>query len=392
MLLNKKIMVKRLCIIALALMGYVCLYAQNPVMVMESSFKVKANDTVSYFFSFAAGDQIVLDFSENNGLTLKQVEVIELPNVVKYNEHRVGDIENKVIAVPKTAVYEFRFSNPTLVGHACDVRIQRIPKNRSTQDFNTSWKWRTMYDTTYVYQTEDSIVGYDSIPYVEVQRELVSDELSEQMLADNVVEVKAVGIVKKDNPRDYVKFALPVNREDENKTTEVVAWAYWVAVGKNAASVWSKNKSLTKSAVKQVAKWVGVASPLAALALGVGVDLLIPDENKVDNVQYALMSSANDCNAFLKGGEYKAYQKGFGTGGYGRIDKANMLQGTHYIGLYNDNYHTSIRVNVKVSAIVETKTYQDVRYERIRVKPRYVPVNRTKMQVRSWQERVPEGY
>ena len=50
-------MVKRLCIIALALMGYVCLYAQNPVMVMESSFKVKANDTVSYYFSFAAGDQ-----------------------------------------------------------------------------------------------------------------------------------------------------------------------------------------------------------------------------------------------------------------------------------------------------------------------------------------------
>lgn len=382
-------MLKRFLVSVIMLLAIQGMIAQTPVTVMESSFKVKANDTVSYFFSFAAGDQIVLDFSETNGLTLKQVEVLELPGVVKYTEHRVGDIENKTISVPKTAVYEFRFLNPTIVGHACDIRIQRIPKNRSTQDFNTGWKWRTLYDTTYVYQTEDSIVGYDSIPYVELKREMVSDELSEQMLADNVVEVKAVGIVKKDNPRDYVKFSLPENRNDDYRTTEVIAWAYWVAVGKNAASVWSKNKASTKSAVKQVAKLVGIASPLAALALGVGVDLLIPDENKVDNVQYALVSTTKDRDAFMKGESYAAYQKGFGTGGYGRIDKANMLQGTHYLCLYNDNYHSSIRVNVKVSAIVETKIYQDARYDRVKVTPRYVPVNRTKMKVNSWQERVP---
>lgn len=375
------------------LAAFLCLlqmaFSQSPIVVMESSFKVKAKDSVSYYFSFAAGDQIVLDFEEVNGLELKKIEVVELPCVVKYSDFRVSSVESKTIDVPKTAVYEFKFINPTIVGHACDVRIQRIPKSRQTVDFNTGWKWKTIYDTSYVYQTEDSIVGYDSIPIVENIRELVSDVLSEQVLADNVVEVKAVGLIKKDNPRDVVSFTLPTNKNEELKTSEVVAWAYWVAVGKKAGSVWSKNKDLTKSAVKQVAKFVGMASPLAALALGVGVDLLIPDDNMTDNVEFAVFNNASGKDAFMKGQEYKAYQKGFGTGGYGKIDTKSLCQGKKYICLYNDNYHQSIRVSVKASAIVETKTYEMKRYERLNIKPRYLPVNRTKMIVTSHEERVP---
>lgn len=377
----------RLCLFLLCLTGLV--NAQSPVVVMESSLKVKAKDSVSYYFSFAEGDKIIIDFEEASGLELKQVEVVELPCVVKYSEFRVASIADKVIDVPKTAVYAFNFYNPTIVGHTCYLKIQRVPKNRQTADFNTSWKWKMVYDTSYVYQTEDSIVGYDSIPVVENVKELVSDVLSEEMLVDNVMEVKAVGIIKKDNPRDFVSFTLPVNKTEELKTTEVVAWAYWVAVGKKAGTVWSKNKELTKSAVKQVAKFVGIASPLAALALGIGVDLVIPDDNQTDNVEYAVFNSSGQKDMFMKGEKYNAYQKGFGTGGYGKTDDKKLCQGKKYICLYNDNYHQSIRVSVKVSAIVETKTYEMKRYERLNVTPRYVPVNRTKMVVESHQERVP---
>ena len=365
------------------------IYAQSPITVMESSFKVKAKDSVSYFFSFAEGDRIIMDFQEENGLEFKKIEVIELPYVVKYSEFKVSSIEGKTIDVPRTAVYEFKFTNPTIIGRVCQLKIQRLPENSRTVNFNTSWEWKMVYDTSYVYQTEDSIVGYDTVPYVETVRELVSDEMKEQMLLDNVLEIKAVGLVKKDNPRAYVTFTLPTNKKEELKTTEVVAWAYWIAVGKNANSVWSKNKELTKSAVKQVAKFVGIASPLAALALGVGVDLLIPDGNKVDNVGFAVMASPKNRDLFMDGKEYQCMQKGFGTGGYGMTDKSNLCQGTKYICLYNDNYHQSIRVSVKASAIVRTKTYKDVRYERNKITPRYYPVNRTKMKVTSVQRRMP---
>lgn len=367
-------------------------FAQSPVLVMESSFKVKAKDTVCYYFSFAAGDQIIMDFSESNGLDLKQIEVVELPYVVKYSDFKVSSVQEKVIDVPTTAVYAFKFINPTIIGHTCDLKIQRKPKNRSTADFNTSWVWKTVYDTSYVYQTEDSIVGYDSIPIVENVKELVSDEISEQMLLDNMVEVKAKGILKKDNPRVCLSFTLPANKQEDLKTEKVLAWAYWVAVGKNANTVWSKNKELTKSAVKQVAKFVGIASPLAALALGVGVDLIIPDENSVDNVEYAIFNSPNNKDLFMNGQSYRAYQRGFGTGGYGRIDEPKLCQDKKYICLYNDNMHQRIRVSVKVSAIVETKTYKVNRYERYDVRPRYVPVNRTKKVVNSHEERFPASF
>ncbi|MCQ2283530.1 MAG: hypothetical protein MJZ57_01370 [Bacteroidales bacterium] len=374
-----------LCVLAFANVAF----AQSPVLVMESSFKVKAKDTVCYYFSFAAGDQIILDFYESNGLDLKQIEVVELPYVVKYADFKVSSVEDKVIEVPKTAVYAFKFINPTIVGHTCELKIQRKPKSYATAKFNTSWTWKTVYDTSYVYQTEDSIVGYDSIPIVENVKELVSDEIREQMLLDNMVEVKAKGIVKKDDPRVCLTFTLPANKQEELKTEQVLAWAYWVAVGKNANSVWSKNKDLTKSAVKQVAKFVGIASPLAALALGVGVDLIIPDDNNVDNVEYAVFNTASYKDQFMSGQTYRAYQRGFGTGGYGRIDEPKLCQGKKYICLYNDNMHQRIRVSVKASAIVETKTYKVNRYERYDVRPRYVPVNRTKMVVNSHEERVP---
>ena len=96
-----------------------------------------------------------------------------------------------------------------------------------------------------------------------------------------------------------------------------------------ANTVWSKNKELTKSAVKQVAKFVGIASPLAALALGVGVDLIIPDENSVDNVEYAIFNSPNNKDLFMNGQSYRAYQRGFGTGGYGRIDEPTCPECGH---------------------------------------------------------------
>lgn len=380
---------KRLACLLLLLGCLSAISAQEPVVVMESSFKVKAKDSVSYYFSFAAGDKIIFDFEDANGLDFKQIEIIELPQVVKSTSAKVAKVEEKIVNVSKTAVYEFKFSNPTIIGHTCQVKIQRVPRSYATQDFNTAWKWETLYDTSYVHHTEDSIVGLDSVPIVENVKELVSDVLSEQVLLDNVIDVKAKGIVKHDDPRYCLTMRLPDNTDDELKSTEVVAWAYWIAVGKDAASVWSKNKSLTKSAVKQVAKWVGVCSPLAALALGVGVDLVVPDEHKVDNVEYAVFNNASNKTLFMKGEPYKAYQKGFGPGGYGRISDKKLCQGTKYICLYNDNMHQRIRVSVKASAIVETKTYQWSRYERYQVTPRYVPVNRTKMVVKSHQERVP---
>ena len=64
-------------------------------------------------------------------------------------------------------------------------------------------------------------------------------------------------------------------------------------------------------------------------------------------------------------------------------------QGSYYICLYNDNKHYRIKVTVKVSALMETTTYQDVDYQRTKIIPKYVKVPKVRSSVSSHKIRVP---
>ena len=247
--------------------------------------------------------------------------------------------------------------------------------------FNTDWKWKILYDTTYVPYTQDSIVGYDTVRYKEKLKELVKTEQKEELIFDKPQRVNSG--TNANGPKSWLFFTLPKNENTTYKTTEVISWAYWVGVGDEANQSWKKNITTVSNLTKGAA--TVFTSPLGALAIGAVSDLMIPTIG--EDVSYSITDKANK-DLFMANLQYKMFDIGKGLAGYRKFTDKNLCQGTYFVCLFNDNVFQGIDATVKVIAIVETKTYEDKEYDRMKVTPKHVTFNKRRMVVNTTQIRV----
>jgi len=286
--------IQKIIILLLFILSNYFLVAQEPIHVADLSFKMNSNSTQEYYYSFAKGDVIVVDFELTKGKNV-QFEIVELPNQIKTSQF-TARIFNYQVNVFSTKVYLFRITNSS-GNKMCSLHIKRIPKSQETVNFNTGWQWKTLYDTTYTHFKEDSLVGHDTVHYTETVKEVASREITEEMLFDNTVEIKSIGWIEHDNPRAYVEVTLPQNKTEHYVKKRVIGWAFWLCVG-DANSFWSRNKN---ALVKSASAIAGLSlSPLGAFVVGGVSDLVIPDQTK-NNVFWAIIANNDNKNAFMRG-------------------------------------------------------------------------------------------
>lgn len=349
----------------------------QPVDVADLTIKVGALGSEEMFYGFAEGDQIVFSFEELKGKELKEVEVIEYPNHSKFMDYKSTKFENKKINVTQKAVFQFKFSNSALSARICKVKIQRIPKNESLVNFNTNWKWKTLYDTTYVPYTEDSLVGYDKIqvPYTKKELIKVDTNLTNKELKPRIhTKINMAGA----SDKDYVDFPLPLNSETEFVTKEVVSWAYYFGTDNTEPTI--------AKATGAAAKGVALLNPVAGLALG-AVSLLSSNAGK--NLKYYLINGIQNAQLFKSGNQFNYIEGSDASIASNRFVDRN-LQGTYFLCF--DNNHTSpVDVLVRFSAVVITKTYENKQYVREDQKPKYVKLNKKKTVVKTSKIMVNEG-
>lgn len=362
--------------------------AQTPIAVADLSFKLNSNSSEEFYYSFAEGDVIVVDFELAKGKGV-QFEIVELPNQIKTSQFTTKMTDYR-LNVFSTKVYLFRITNGSS-NKMCSLHIKRIPKSQETANFNTGWEWKTLYDTTYTHYSADSLVGHDTVHYVETVKEVASKEMSEVILEDKIQEIRSAGVIVSDNPRAFVEIKLPQNQNGTNWEKKVVGWGYWLCVGDNSNSIWSQNKDLVAKSASTIAGAAFGLGPVGSFIVGGVTSLLIPNAEKADNVKWSIVQYGQDVNAFMTGGPIcpsSCLKNGDGPGAAGRFVDKNT-QGTYYLCLYNDNIHYRIRVTIKVSAIVETTTYKNVDYPRTRIVPKYVKVSKVRRNISSRQIRVP---
>ncbi len=359
-------------------------FSQTLIHVADLSFKMSSNSTEEFYYSFAEGDVMVVDFELKKGKGV-DFEVIELPNQTKTKQY-TARISNYRIKVSSTKVYLFRVTND-LGNKLCYLSIKRIPKSQETVNFNTGWQWKTLYDTTYSTYKEDSLVGHDTIHYTETVTEIASKDLSEIMLVDHTEDIPSVSsMIFNNNPRKCIMVKLPQNEVGPKWEKKVVGWGYWVCVGDHSNSWWSRNKEL----MVKGAQIAGTSfSPLGSFIAGEITYMLIPDESKVGNVIWAVIDNVVNKNAFMNGDQAYCVRHGDGPGASGTVSYEDKTQGTYYLCLRNDNPLGKIRVNVKVAALMETISYKDVDHQRTKIVPKYIKLTKVKRNISSRQVRVP---
>jgi hypothetical protein len=141
----KPISIKMKTILTTSLILFIAniLFAQQQAVdVAENTLKVNGFGEEAFYYGFAEGDQLIFNFEEQKGKELKEIEITE------FMDYKSKKIENKTINITRTAIYKFRFANSAMSGRICKFKIQRIPANETTKNFNSSVLWRTVYDTS----------------------------------------------------------------------------------------------------------------------------------------------------------------------------------------------------------------------------------------------------
>jgi hypothetical protein len=334
------------------------------ITVAELNLKLDGNTQEEVMYGFAAGDKIVLDM-QAAGSPFGEVKVYQYPNTdVPVCTATSVKEEKKEITVLNKSVYIFRFRNTATGKRALTFKLQRVPKNYATKDFNTAVKWVTVNDTTYVAEQKQVLAGYDTLHTQKTRRVVVSEQKYEEVVMDKSQRVSAK--TSFGDTRTSVNFTLPANNVSAYETKKVVAWAYWVGVGEESNDFWKQNRSMIVGAVKGATAYF--TTPLGGIAAGAVTNLLLPTNG--EDVEYALVNEAN-CKLFTDGKACKSFDSGKGIAVYKRFTDTGMLQGKYYVALANDNYVQPIDVNVKVSAIIEHIKYKDEKYTDTVITPRY---------------------
>jgi hypothetical protein len=315
----------------------------TPVDVADLTLKVGGLESKTLMYGFAEGDQILFNFSEVDNKELKELEITEYPSNSKFMDYKTTKIENKTISVIKKGVYTFRFANSAIGGRVCRIKIQRIPAKAELANFNTSVETKTFYDTTWATKSKVIVERVDTIP------ELVLDKQGE------IVHVAA----NEHGAYSDVEVILPPH---------TAYWTYWIGVGEGSQQSFS---SAQQKMVTGSLKYLGMADPLAALAVG-GISYLIA-ETAVDNLAYKIrynqvVDGVQQTVVFHDGGDIV------------KPDYALMTpprapkEGYMYFNLYNDNTIDPIQVYIKVMAIKIIPIEKIVQYKEATVTTKQKPV------------------
>lgn len=340
-------------------------FARPTVDVTIQTLKIESEHEEKLYYGFAAGDKITFTLEVADKNYLSEVEVLEYPSNSKFQDINVTKLNLKTIVVPNQGIYVFRFKNLAPTSRVCKFKIQRTPASDASSNFNSKVTWKQQQQTVYKTYTKDVVVGYDTLHVQKNKREVVKTELSEDIIMDKTERISSKSLIGNKNLK-MIEVNLPQNEITADKAKKIVAWAYWIGVGKEANEAWKKNVTIFRNVASGAATILG-GGPLAGYAIGTVAALAMPTMG--EDVAYWFIADAKNKDLFLANKAFNDFDKGKGVAAYGK--NTNKTQGTFYIGLMNDNTFQEIDANIKISVLWETKYYEDKSYIEKNIAPRY---------------------
>ncbi|MBK6902884.1 MAG: hypothetical protein IPH04_08745 [Saprospirales bacterium] len=373
---------KPIFLLFLSLISISTLHSQYPVTVADLTLKIGAKSEEVLTYGFAAGDKVLLTLDVEEGKTLKEVEVMEYPGNVRFQDYEVQTVAGRAIDMPGKSILQFRFSNTDILkGRVCRVTIKRLPAKAEARVFNTSVRWVEKFDTSWVMVTKEIDHGGEVWQVEKTRKVLESVDTSIVQVLNRTERVHSRTMIQSSNTSE-VCFDLPKNlslpnEKDPYQVSEVVSWAYTITVGE-AGQKWFQEANV-KAAAKTVTSTVmklGVVSTgygaLAMLAIE-GVSMFTSPPSG-ENIHYETYTMIGDEKKVLDAGNSVASSK--------RI--TDYKQGRYCILLKNDNIMDGINVDLTVVAVVVKHTYKDETYTVTETGPRRekIEVREAKVEVR----------
>lgn len=338
------------------------LFGQNKVVLTEQTLKINAKSDYELLYALNSGDQIVINISEQEQKELKEFSIVEYPNNVVFSTQNAVSVTNKIISIKNKSVYVFKFNNTSFQARKVNFKLERIPQNAISAQFNTQIKWESR-PINEVYSKENPIVGYDTLWITKTKKSLVNQSYAEELIIDKSERVHSHNHLSEKN-KNIITVPIPNNENNANSTKKVKAWSYWIGVGEESEKAWKENILLIKN-IANGANYILGGGPLGELAIGGISKLIVPTMG--DDVKYYFITDHTNALSFLEDKKFLTFEKGQGIASYRKI--TDRLQGTYYLGLENNNLVQGINVSVKISVLWEISNFADVEYKEQSIKP-----------------------
>jgi hypothetical protein len=301
-------------------------FGQDTVVVVEKSLKIGGMSPATEYYGFAEGDKLIFSLYLEKG-EIKDVTISEYPNTIKFAEHTIEKLDKKVFNIPKNGIYKFDYYNSYILPRVINIKIQRIPKDKTTTSFNTNVKWVDKVDTTYPAQQETYTLGADT----------TFEEVFNSKLKVNS---------QSNIPNKIISdFTLPAN---------TIKWVYRIGAGEQAEKAFENDQ---KRFTEISAKPAGTMNPLAGIAIGIHS---LTELTGGENFHYYFFAAGEEAQNFTKGAAFKFFKQGDPINGIALMNYANKNAQKYYFGLRNDNADKEINIDVKILAVVVSNKYKAI--------------------------------
>ena len=312
-------MIKSVTLLSSFVLFSICSIAQTPIDIAENTVKISAGGEENFYYGFAEGDQLVFNLEELNGKELKEFEIMAMPSSSLYLEYKIKKIQDKMLTIPESGIYRFRFANSNLfAGRVCRFKVQRIPADASRK-FNTTVYKRNVFDTSYYTVQEQYVLRSDTT---------ISEILNQT--------AKVHSSLNANGNRSFANFVLPPN---------TISWAYYIGVDQAGQQAYEQaSQKLAEESPKLLSR-LATLNPLASVALG-----LMP--------YIAQLQSGEDIDYYIVHSEYSSMcftDQPFSFIKRGKVindfAKLSPIKGNLSFCFSNDNALSAVSVLVKVTAV-----------------------------------------
>lgn len=317
----------------------------EPIIVSEQNFKLTGKK--EFYFSFAKGDEILISLEVVKGKNIKELIVEEYPTTSRYNDFKVSTLNNKSIKVQQDGIYKFTLKSG-LGLKIVRFKLQRIPLDENTKEFNTNIDWIEKIDTTYKVYTKKVIVGYDSTWVTRYRKILIK--------VDTIVHIESrlerVHSQTNLSSANYtnVTMRLPQIQNEGLKERKIESWSYRIEAG-GKKSIGDNMRDFSLSLVGTNTK----EGALAGIALGTVSSLSAPP--KGDNVKYSI--------DFFDYQKKAWYNLGTGNSVLAYAPVKNLRSGEVKFFLENDNIVNGINVVIEMCVIIIEESYREEPYQQM---------------------------
>lgn len=361
-----------------------CFHSYAEQLIADRHLQIKGKESETMTFQLLKGDQISLKVISPEGERPDfGVEVIEYPQTVRYSaskseRSREADTSTYAYTASISAPHTIRISNLAHSSRLLNVLLVRESADGNQIELNDYWI------------NKDSIIGYKENNRREVirydtayenvkHRELASVDTVYEPVLNKTFKINSAtsSVMHLSSRTEDVEIKLPDDKRSKDEVDSLVSYSYWIGVGKDAKDLYEKENKIAMKLVGAVVSFV--LKDYAALI--VGSMQLLDDPNGGDNVIYALRDSVGTKERVLDSGNVTA------VSGSHPADNPNRKL---YLSLKNDNYVTSLDVEVRILAKKLHRVWNDKVVKEQRLNPVYQEIMEREPQiVRSRQKVVP---